>query len=101
MIWFSIITLVISCIICAYYYDKSETKPNDVSSEEVIFGFFIAGVISIISLLFIFYTVLNLFFDGIKKMGIFGLLLLFLVLIFVIFKLSSNLKKSQQDKLIK
>jgi len=100
MIWFLIITFIISSIICAYYYDKSETKPNDVSSEEVIFGFFIAGVISIISLLFIFYTVLNSFFDGIKKMGIFGLLL-FLVLIFVIFKLSSNSKKSQQDKLIK
>jgi len=100
MIWFSIITLVVSFLIYAYYYDKTKNKSDVVSSEEVIISF-AAGIISIISLLFIFYTFLNLFFDGIKKMGIFGLLLLFLALIYVLFKLSFNSKKYRQDKSIK
>jgi len=100
MILFSIITFIISFFVFAYYYHKgnSETKWIDMSSDEYLIGYFGSLIILFVSFLFILYTVVNIIFDGITKLGSFGLVVFFGALLFLIYKLNNSLKKNKKIK---
>ena len=98
MIWVSIITFITSFFIFAHYYDKSQSTKdgNDMSSEEFLIGYFGSLIVLFISFLFIFYTIINMIFVGLSKLGSLGLVILVSSLFFLIYKLNKSLKKNKK-----
>jgi len=99
MIWVAITAFIISFFVFAYYYDKgeSEIKSVDMSVEGHLIGYFGSLVILFISFLFIFYTIINMIFVDLSKLGSLGLVILISSLFFLIYKLNKSLKKDKKN----
>jgi hypothetical protein len=99
MIWVAITAFIISFFVFAYYYDKgeSEIKSIDMSVEGHLIGYFGSLVILFISFLFIFYTIINMIFVDLSKLGSLGLVILVSSLFFLIYKLNKSLKKDKKN----
>ena len=95
MIWIAVVVFIISFFVFAYYYDKTESEKSsdNISVEGFLIGYFGSLIALYISFMFIFYTIINLIFAGISKLGSLGLLILVSSLFFLIYKLSKSLKK--------
>ena len=99
MIWVSIIAFITSFFIFAYYYDKTESTKdgNDLSTEEFLIGYYGSLIVLFISFIFIFYTIINMIFVGLSKLGSLGLIILVSSLFFLIYKLNKSLKKDKKN----